>query len=118
MATFHFTAEPPKPQLFTDVQSLNAFSDAQLGEFVGITLAFLGQADGASGLLAEFAAKNGVNIKALNNTIKGILFFFAEALKANMSPEAVQQDLVSLGLDETKVQFFMQIWFLLPQQYC
>lgn len=69
----------------------------QLDQFVTIALAFLKQDAGASDTLTAFATQHGVKEKPLRNTIRGVLFFFGEALKKNMAPQQVKEDLTNLG---------------------
>lgn len=113
---FHFTdAEQPDQQLFNDVQQLNAFSDEQLGELVTIVLGFLqtaqqGGGDDPEDGLARFGERHGVNLKALKNIIRGVLFFFVEALKKNLSPAHIKEDLVKLGLKEPKAEVLGAQW--------
>ena len=47
--------------------------------------------------LVDFSTENGVNAKALRNTIRGVLFFFSESIKRNISPSNVKDDLKLLG---------------------
>jgi len=95
----------PDQQLFTDIQNLNAFNSQQLEEFVGVVLSFLkegiGNAD-RNEALVQFGEAHGVNVKALRTTFKGVMTFFSEALKKNMSFVHAKEDLVQLGLEETK----------------
>jgi len=110
MASFSFTSEKPDQQLFTDVQNLNAFTDKQLAQFVTITLMFIGQDDSAQDRLARFSTDHGVNPKALNSTIRGVMFFFTACLKNNMAPRAVKEDLVLLGLAAEKAALLQECW--------
>lgn len=116
MSSFHFTdAEQPEQQLFTDVGKLNGFSAEQLSEFVSIVLSFLhgggagGGAD-ANEALEAFSEEHGVNLKALRGIIRGVLFFFAEALKKNLSPAHIKEDLVKLGLKEDSAEVLAAQW--------
>jgi COMMD2-7/10, HN domain len=99
MPSFRFVDDQPDQQLFTDIQNLNAFNDGQLSGFVGIVLSFLQHKAGTdpNDSLEAFATENKVNQKALKNTVRGVLFFFSEALKKNMSPAHVKEDLHNLG---------------------
>lgn len=110
MASFKFTSEAVSSQMMSDVQALNAFSDDQLDQFVGVTLAFISQDPSASVMLGAFAEEHGVNSKALNNTIRGIMYFFAEALKNNLSSASVAEDLTKLGLMAAKADLLGEKW--------
>jgi len=109
-ATFKFTSEAPSQQLYTDVGQINALNDEQLVQFVGVTMKFLAQDATAADLLTKFSATYGVNPKALKSTVKGILYFFGEALKRNLSPAQVREDLVNLGLGEAKATLLSNAW--------
>ena len=117
----------PDQQLFTDVQSLNSFSAPQLAQFSTIVLGFLKEGGEAEGVfchhsfflavcvlmmtaicggqrivdrgeaIPRFAEEHGINQKALRGTLRGLLFFFVEALRRNMPPQHVKEDLLNLG---------------------
>lgn len=110
MASFRFTNETPNEQLFTDVQNLNQFNSEQLTSFISIVLTHLISKTQAEAQLEEFAAANGVRVKVLQNTLRGVLYFFQQALKENMAPVHVGQDLTSLGLGAEKAQLLAEQW--------
>ena len=60
-------------------------------------LKFLLQDSESNTALEQFAEQHGVKIKPLRNMVRGILFFFNEALKKNLGQLQVQEDLVKLG---------------------
>jgi len=115
MSSFRFTSETPNQQLFTDVQNLNAFDENQLNRFVEITLEFLTVQGSQSAVLQEnldkFGQENGINQKALKNTVGGFLYFLNESLKKkNMAPANLKEDLVRLGLSEDKAILVSEKW--------
>ena len=58
----------------------------------------------------QFADRHSVVVKALNTTLRGVLLFFAEALKKNLSPDAVVSDIESLGLAKEKAALVGEAW--------
>ncbi len=52
----------------------------------------------ATDALTSFSVEHKVNPKVLKNTNKGVLYFFTEALKKNMAPVHVKEDLILLGV--------------------
>jgi len=102
------TNEQPQPQLYTDVQNLNAFGNEQLTEFTKITLSFLAQQEDSRSRMEAFAAAQGVNLRALENTVQGILYFFSEALKRSLKQDDVKSDLEKLGLESARAELLAQ----------
>jgi len=105
-----FSSEAPSKQLLTDFANVNQLTDEQLEQFANIALAYLTQDSGAATLLHEFATKHGVKEKPLRNTVRGVLYFFSEALKKNMAPAQVKEDLLGLGLAEPKAAMLSAKW--------
>eukprot|EP01112_Ceratiomyxa_fruticulosa_P009445 TRINITY_DN2459_c0_g2_i6.p1 TRINITY_DN2459_c0_g2~~TRINITY_DN2459_c0_g2_i6.p1 ORF type:complete len:201 (+),score=46.18 TRINITY_DN2459_c0_g2_i6:164-766(+) len=112
MASFHFTSSAPDEQLFSSIQNLNNFNNAQLTEFVNILLdVFINHS--ASDLMDKvgvFAAAHSINLNALKSIVRGVLVFCKGALRSNVSPPHVKDDLVNLGLTEEKADIFSQLW--------
>jgi hypothetical protein len=79
-------------------------------EFAGVVLLFLTNPNAATTQLDDFAGKHGVNTKALKNMLQGVIYFFTEALKRNMSSSHVAEDLVGLGLKPAKAGTLSEIW--------
>ncbi len=103
--TFKFLPdESPQPQLFTDVQNLNAFDETQLAQFTSVTLAFLAQKEDSRTRMEQFSADHKINLRALENTIQGVLYFFSESLRRTLKQSEVKSDLLKLGLQETKAE--------------
>jgi hypothetical protein len=78
MVQFRFSSETPPQQLQNDIQTLNHFDEDQLTEIVEILLSFISLQPGFDfvSTLGDFSQRNGINLSALKNTIKGIVFFF------------------------------------------
>lgn len=47
--------------------------------------------------IAEFAEEHGLGTNALKNVVKSLLSFFKSALKSNLTPAQVKEDLEHLG---------------------
>jgi len=47
--------------------------------------------------VSEFAGEHGVSTNALKNVVKSLLGFFKSALKSNLTPAQVKEDLEHLG---------------------
>jgi hypothetical protein len=107
---FRFTTEAPSQQLYSDVQNLNQFSNEQLTQFTQIVLVHLTNPSDATRRLGEFGEEHGVNVRALGNTLRGVLFFFTGALKANLGAQQVKSDLSGLGLAEDKAELLSSQW--------
>lgn len=107
---FLFNQDAPPQQLFTDIQNLNAFNDNQLQEFMDVIIAHLVLDPNAPSKLQEFADTHKVVVKALNTTLRGVLFFFATALKKNLAPDAVSSDVEGLGLSKEKASIVSDAW--------
>jgi hypothetical protein len=60
--------------------------------------------------LEKFAADNGVGSGPLKNLIKTVLIFFKAALKRNLSPQHLKEDLVQLGLSDDKGNWVASQW--------
>jgi len=112
MASFHFTSSAPDEQLFSSIQNLNNFNNAQLTEFVNILLdVFINhEASGLMDKVGSFAATHSINLNALKGIVRGVLVFCKGALRSNVSPPHVKDDLVALGLTEEKADLFSQQW--------
>jgi len=107
---FSFNSTAPSQQLFGNVRNLNSFSDEQLVRLMSTTMAFISQDPSATEEVNQFATGNGVNPEALNRTVRGVLLFFMEALKTNLAPGAVKDDLIKLGLQESKAELLCVEW--------
>lgn len=83
MVQFRFTSETPPQQLQNDIQTLNHFDEQQITELVEILLSFISLQPGFDFVssIGEFSERNGVNLNALKNTIKGIVYFFKVTAK-------------------------------------
>jgi hypothetical protein len=110
---FKFTDTAPSDQLITDIQQLNAFSsDEMLREFITVSLLSLSSASRQTyeTKLEAFAETNGIKLKALRNTSRGVIFFFNQAIGRNLGGQQISQDLEQLGLKTDKASLLAEVW--------
>ena len=100
MSSFFFTKVPPEEQMYTDIKSLNKFDEKAFCQLVDIVFSFLVSPKEGTRLMSqvsEFAGEHGVSTNALKNVVKSLLGFFKSALKSNLTPAQVKEDLEHLG---------------------
>lgn len=101
MSSFHFTKVPPDDQMYTDIKSLNKFEEKPFCQLLDIVFSFLVSPKESSRFMsqvAEFAEEYGLGTNALKSVVKSLLSFFKSALKSNLTPAQVKEDLEHLGL--------------------
>lgn len=100
MIQFRFTQDAPDQQMLTDFGNLGAFNEEQLGQFVDIIMNFFAgqQAGELMESVSEFSSTHGVNANALKTIIRAVLIFFKGAVRANLTPLYVKEDLLILGM--------------------
>ena len=100
MSSFYFTKVPPEEQMYTDIKSLNKFEEKPFCQLVDIVFSFLvSPKEGARFMsqISDFAAEHGLSPNALKNVVKSLLSFFKSALKSNLTPAQVKEDVEHLG---------------------
>ena len=100
MSSFHFTKTAPEDQMYTDIKSLNKFEEEAFQRLVEIVFTFLvSPKEGARFMsqIEDFAEEKGVSASALKNVIKSLLGFFKSAIKSNLTPAHVKEDLEIFG---------------------
>ena len=100
MSSFFFTKIPPEEQMYTDIKSLNKFDEKAFCQLVDIVFSFLVSPKEGTRFMSqvsEFAGEHGVSTNALKNVVKSLLGFFKSALKSNLTPAQVKEDLEHLG---------------------
>lgn len=110
---FRFSEESPDESMFKEISMFNAFSDEQFQTLMAHCLKFLcGNSTGALFMedVASFCKDNGVNPRALRNSLRSYLIFFKGSLKANLTPKQVGEDLAHFGLNEEKASMTGQLW--------
>lgn len=111
--SFHFSKETPPDSMFSDIQTLNKFQDEQFRQLTQFVFEFLTDPTKSSRLMSQlddFATENGVGAGALKNVFKSLLSVPNSALKKSLSPAQVKEDLINLGLSESKGQYFAEQW--------
>ncbi|KAJ7373189.1 COMM domain-containing protein 7 [Desmophyllum pertusum] len=101
MSSFFFTKAPPEEQMYTDIKSLNKFEEKAFCQLVDVVFSFLVSPKEGTRFMsqvAEFAGEHGVSTNALKNVVKSLLNFFKSALKSNLTPAQVKEDMEHLGL--------------------
>jgi hypothetical protein len=109
----HFSAERPDDQFYTDFGNLNKFEEEPFSKLSSILFSFLVSPEQSSQLLSElegFATEHSLGLAALKNLVKSILIFFKAALRKNLSPSYVRDDLVQLGLSEERAESVSKQW--------
>ncbi|XP_065829265.1 COMM domain-containing protein 7-like [Oscarella lobularis] len=112
---FHFTSETPDDQLYTDFGNLAKFPDDAFSQLVTIVISFLVEPYQSSRLLTrlgEFAAEQGINPGGLKNVVRSFLAFLKVALRKNLSPPHLEEDLQQLGLSTEKSALVAAQWKL------
>lgn len=107
-----FTNEVVDEALYADFRLMNGLNEEQLEEFLGLVLRFLAGQTAAEFMeaVAAFAAAHSASPNALKNPLRGALLFFKGALKSNLTPAYVKEDLIELGLAEDKAEKAEQLW--------
>ncbi|XP_022107826.1 COMM domain-containing protein 7-like [Acanthaster planci] len=112
-ATFHFAAETPPDSMFSEIQTLNKFNEEQFSEIVSIVIAFLLEPDKSNQLISQlddFARDQGVSVAPLRNIVRSLITILNNAVRRNMTPTQLEEDLVSLGLSEERATHLANQW--------
>lgn len=102
MSTFYFTKVPPEEQMYADIKSLNKFEENAFCQLLDIVFSFLVSPKEGTRFMsqvAEFASEHGISSNPLKNVVKSLLSFFKSALKCNLTPAQVKEDVEHLGKD-------------------
>lgn len=113
MSSFFFTKVPPEEQMYTDIKSLNKFDEKAFCQLVDIVFSFLVSPKEGTRFMSqvsEFAGEHGVSTNALKNVVKSLLGFFKSALKSNLTPAQVKEDLEHLGLSAENSPHISERW--------
>eukprot|EP01137_Pigoraptor_chileana_P011565 Opistho-2@62650 len=111
--SYHFTKDPVDETLVSDIAGLGALGDAQFGELVGLLFGFLLQPDQATKLLEglqSFAEEHGVGLGGLKNVVRGTLTFMKGAMRSNLTPANVKDDLILLGIPADRSGYVASQW--------
>lgn len=113
MSSFFFTKVPPEEQMYTDIKSLNKFDENSFCQLVDVVFSFLVSPKEGTRFMSqvsEFAGEHGVSTNALKNVVKSLLGFFKSALKSNLTPAQVKEDLEHLGLSAENSPHVSERW--------
>lgn len=102
MSTFYFTKVPPEEQMYADIKSLNKFEEKAFCQLLDIVFSFLVSPKEGTRFMsqvAEFTSEHGISSNPLKNVVKSLLSFFKSALKCNLTPAQVKEDVEHLGKD-------------------
>ncbi|KAI0216306.1 COMM domain-containing protein 7 [Lamellibrachia satsuma] len=110
---FNFTGETPPDSVFADIQALNRLSAEQYTQLTDIAINFLTHSDKATSLqtlLDDFSQQHSISVTTLRNIFKSFLLVPNGAMKKNLDPEQVKEDLLKLGLSEENAAHFTEKW--------
>ena len=88
--------------MYADIKSLNKFEEKAFCQLLDIVFSFLVSPKEGTRFMsqvAEFASEHGISSNPLKNVVKGLLSFFKSALKCNLTPAQVKEDVEHLGKD-------------------
>ncbi|KAL5517086.1 hypothetical protein EMCRGX_G002555 [Ephydatia muelleri] len=108
----HVSGEAPEEQLSTDFSNLNKFNDEAFTQIFGLVFGFLMDPQQSVQFLSqleEIASKHSLGLNALKNLVKSVLVFKA-ALKQNLSPNYIKEDMLLLGLSEENSTLVATQW--------
>ncbi|XP_033646869.1 COMM domain-containing protein 7-like isoform X2 [Asterias rubens] len=94
-ATFHFAMETPPDSMFSEIQTLNKFNEESSQLVVH---------------LDDFARDEGISAAPLRNIVRSLITILNNAVKRNMTPSQLNEDLVNLGLSEEKSSYLSDQW--------
>ncbi|XP_019855833.1 PREDICTED: COMM domain-containing protein 7-like [Amphimedon queenslandica] len=109
----HFSGEAVEDQFYTDFGNLNKLQDEKFQTLMVLVFEFLASPQTSSQFISnleKFASDNGLGSGALKNLIKTVLVFFKAALKRNLPPTQLKEDLLQLGLSEEKGSWVAAQW--------
>ena len=88
--------------MIADIKSLNRLEENIFCQLVDIVFSFLVSPRESSRFLSQvsdFAADHGLSFSAFKNVVKSLLSFLKNAMKGNLTPAQVKEDLEHLGKD-------------------
>ncbi|KAI8511696.1 COMM domain-containing protein 7 [Branchiostoma belcheri] len=112
-AKFHFSQEAPSDALLSDIQTLNKFQDEQFSQLVSIIFSFLVEPSKSARMLQqldEFAEHHGISAGPLRNVVKSVLSVLNGALRRNLTPALLKEDLTNLGVTEERASNLESQW--------
>ncbi|KAM4692020.1 COMM domain-containing protein 7 [Rhinophrynus dorsalis] len=96
----------------SDIQSIRQLSGevAQLCQMIFVFLKEQTEVEHFTSQLDDFAQGNGICLGPLKILMKSILLVLNGAMKRSLSADQLRADLISLGLDEGKAEYFVHEW--------
>jgi len=112
MVQFRFTQDVPDQQMLTDLQNLNNFNEEQLSRFIDILMTFSTgqQVSELMQSVGSFAQEQNITNNAIKSIIRSVLLFFKGAIRSNLSPLHLKEDLMNLGLAEGNATLVSEKW--------
>uniref|UniRef100_A0AAY5L4F8 COMM domain containing 7 n=1 Tax=Esox lucius TaxID=8010 RepID=A0AAY5L4F8_ESOLU len=101
MLQLQFTKDTLPDSVSNDFINLNKFSEQQFTRLTEILFSFLlepKETDRLLQQLSEFAGENGMSAGPLKNLMKSVLLIPHGALKKNLTPDQIKEDLLTLGM--------------------
>jgi len=104
MSNFRFTKEAPSQDLLNDLQNLGTMSDDLFDELVDLLLNYLSQEEDSDlrSAIQNLSKKHSFNIGSLAKIVKSSLFFFENAIRSNLTPLYLKEDLTNFGISEER----------------
>uniref|UniRef100_A0AAY5KRL9 COMM domain containing 7 n=1 Tax=Esox lucius TaxID=8010 RepID=A0AAY5KRL9_ESOLU len=113
MLQLQFTKDTLPDSVSNDFINLNKFSEQQFTRLTEILFSFLlepKETDRLLQQLSEFAGENGMSAGPLKNLMKSVLLIPHGALKKNLTPDQIKEDLLTLGMSTHKLSLpFFQL---------
>lgn len=111
--TTKFDKDTPPESISQDTQVLNRFDQEQFCQLTDIVFSLLidpGKSDQFLSALEAFAQQHGVNVSALRNLVKTVMYLPTNAVKKSHTADLFLQELSNLGLDHDKGSYFISKW--------
>ncbi|KAH3745459.1 COMM domain containing 7 [Pelomyxa schiedti] len=111
MSHFHFSPRAPDEQLSTDIENLKQLTVDQAGACFDLIMGILAQQSADMNEdIARFAGSSGLSPVLVRGIVSGSLYFFKEALRVNLPPAHLKEDLLNFGVPEEIADIAIQKW--------
>jgi hypothetical protein len=112
MVSFRFTNDTVPQALYQDLQFVNGLNVAQLEELLTLLMSFISGETSVDLLeqVPSFAAQHSLNATQLKNCVRAFVYFFKNALRVNLSPPHLKEDLVNFGIGDESASRIAQAW--------
>eukprot|EP01132_Coremiostelium_polycephalum_P010083 gene10083-12368_t len=104
------TSESPDQQLINEIGALSNLDDEQQQQLLDIIFSFLliQKSQDLISDLSDYSSKHGVNENSLKNIVRGVIIFLKGAVKYNLTPAYVKEDLINFRLSEEQAESVSQ----------